>query len=133
MQYICRSHSIKEVETKVRALGIQVDNLCTMLPQDKVGDFSGFTPDKLLLETEKALSIPELYDPHMKLIDLQDSRGKTQNEEETMRNKLDGMESELSTLEKDVQHYQERQEKQERLELHEKRKAWERVAEVKRK
>ncbi|CAN0023063.1 unnamed protein product, partial [Ectocarpus sp. 8 AP-2014] len=70
-----RSHSTKEVENKIRALGIQVDNLCTMLPQasdacmtprrqDKVGDFSGFTPDKLLLETEKALSGTELYDPH---------------------------------------------------------------------
>ncbi|CAM9443520.1 unnamed protein product [Ectocarpus sp. 6 AP-2014] len=28
-----RSHSTKEVENKIRALGIQVDNLCTMLPQ----------------------------------------------------------------------------------------------------
>lgn len=45
--------------------------------QDKVGDFSGFTPDKLLLETEKALSSTELYDPHMKLIDLQDSVSQT--------------------------------------------------------
>ncbi|CAM9872071.1 unnamed protein product [Ectocarpus sp. 8 AP-2014] len=130
-----RSHSTKEVDNKIRALGIQVDNLCTMLPQasdacmtprrqDKVGDFSGFTPDKLLLETEKALSGTELYDPHMKLIDLQDSKGKSQNEEETMRTKLEGMESELSTLEKDVQRYQERQEKQNRLELHRKRKVW---------
>ncbi|CBJ32115.1 conserved unknown protein [Ectocarpus siliculosus] len=40
-----RSYSGKEVESKIRALGIQVDNLCTMLPQDKIGDFSGFTPD----------------------------------------------------------------------------------------
>ncbi|CAB1098973.1 unnamed protein product [Ectocarpus sp. CCAP 1310/34] len=89
-----------------------VSEMCSI--SDKVGDFSGFTPDKLLLETEKALSITELYDPHMKLIDLQDSKGETQNEEETMRTKLEGMESELSTLEKDVQRYQERQEKQER-------------------
>ncbi|CAN0121544.1 unnamed protein product, partial [Scytosiphon promiscuus] len=66
-----RSHTGKEVEKKVRELGIQVDNLCTMLPQasatfhlDKVGDFSGFTPDKLLLETEKALSITDLYQSH---------------------------------------------------------------------
>lgn len=42
-------------------------------------------------------------------------KGKSQNEEETMRTKLEGMESELSTLEKDVQRYQERQEKQNRV------------------
>lgn len=41
--------------------------------QDKVGDFSGFTPDKLLLETEKALSNDTLFKPHTKLIELQDS------------------------------------------------------------
>ena len=42
-------------------------------PQDKVGDFSGFSPDRLLLETEKALSPHQLYDPHLQLINLQDS------------------------------------------------------------
>ena len=41
--------------------------------QDKVGDFSGFTPDKLLLETEKALSFDSLYKPHNDLIDLQEN------------------------------------------------------------
>lgn len=41
--------------------------------QDKVGDFSGFTPDKLLLETEKALSFDNLYKPHNRLIELQEN------------------------------------------------------------
>lgn len=41
--------------------------------QDKVGDFSGFTPDKLLLETQKALSYEELYERHQQLIKLQES------------------------------------------------------------
>lgn len=41
--------------------------------QDKVGDFSRFTSDKLLLETEKALSLESLYRSHMKLIELQES------------------------------------------------------------
>lgn len=31
------------------------------------------SPDKLLLETQKALSFDQLYAPHAKLIDLQDS------------------------------------------------------------
>ncbi|CAN0213752.1 unnamed protein product [Ectocarpus sp. 12 AP-2014] len=41
----------------------------------------------------------------MKLIDLQDSQGKSQSKEDTMRTKLGDMESELSTIEKDVQRY----------------------------
>ncbi len=46
--------------------------LCGCVQQDKVGDFSGFTPDKLLLETEKALSHDTLYQPHLKLMEMQD-------------------------------------------------------------
>lgn len=42
------------------------------MQQDKVGDFSGFTPDKLLLETEKALSHDTLYQPHLQLMEMQD-------------------------------------------------------------
>jgi len=36
-------------------LGVQVDNLCTFLPQEKVGQFTQLNPQQLLLETEKAL------------------------------------------------------------------------------
>lgn len=38
-----------------------------------MGDFSGFSPDKLLLETQKALSFGRLYEPHLKLMELQES------------------------------------------------------------
>lgn len=47
--------------------------ICVIYVQDKVGDFSGFTPDKLLLETEKALSFDTLYTPHTRLIELQEN------------------------------------------------------------
>ncbi|KAG5177090.1 P-loop containing nucleoside triphosphate hydrolase protein, partial [Tribonema minus] len=39
-----RTHPEKHVKEKIAALGIQVDNLCTFLPQDRVGDFSGYNP-----------------------------------------------------------------------------------------
>ena len=32
-----------------------VDYLCTFLPQDKVGNFSGFNSQERLIETEKIL------------------------------------------------------------------------------
>ena len=52
----------------VAGLGIQVDNLCQFLPQDKVVAFAQLSPDALLLETEKALGDSTLYDLHQKLI-----------------------------------------------------------------
>ncbi|CAM9482801.1 unnamed protein product [Ascophyllum nodosum] len=119
-----RSVTDKDVKEKTAELGIQVENLCTMLPQDKVGDFSGLTPDKLLLETEKALSVEQLYQPHLKLIEMQESTGKKINEEETIEKKLEGLTTELSTVEEDVQRYQEREEKQQKLDLHVMRRAW---------
>lgn len=141
---LCRSLSDKQVKEKIADLGIQVDNLCTMLPQvkhalyiycklfshlrctairysgrypcvptpanrpctkqwspiqnrdlahafwlklvfvsscasisswnqDKVGSFSELSPDKLLLETQQALSSDRLYEPHLKLIEMQES------------------------------------------------------------
>ncbi|CAM9191784.1 unnamed protein product, partial [Phaeothamnion confervicola] len=35
----------EDIKKRIRTMGVAVDNLCTFLPQDKVGDFSRFTPD----------------------------------------------------------------------------------------
>ena len=45
-----------QVEQTVARLGIQVDNLCQFLPQDKVSDFARMTQQELLENTEKAVS-----------------------------------------------------------------------------
>ena len=54
-------------------MGIQVDNLCTFLPQEKVGQFTQLNPQQLLVETERALhgaTGSKLQDMHQKLINL---------------------------------------------------------------
>lgn len=62
-------------QAKIKALaedlGIQVTNLCTFLPQEKVGKFTELNPQQLLLETELALSTTTLHADHQKLIKLQ--------------------------------------------------------------
>lgn len=63
-------------QTKIKELvedhlGIQVDNLCTFLPQEKVGHFTTLNPQQLLVETEKALCKNRLYEKHEELISLQ--------------------------------------------------------------
>jgi structural maintenance of chromosomes protein 5 len=61
------------VRAKIAAHGIQVDNLCTFLPQDRVGDFSGFDPKAMLLETCKAVDEKALHRPLEQLMELSKS------------------------------------------------------------
>lgn len=55
----------------VKRLNIQVNNLCTFLPQEKVGKFTEMDAQKLLQETMLALSSSNLTEDHQKLIDMQ--------------------------------------------------------------
>ena len=68
---------------------IQLDNLCTFLPQEKVGNFSGISSKDLLLETEKTLSDnQDLYNTHMKLIKLQEDLMGGDNQVDNLKQKV---------------------------------------------
>jgi chromosome segregation ATPase len=58
------------VHEKVQELGIHVNNLCTFLPQEKVGKFTEMDPEKLLMETEKVVRTEgmDLFGTHEGLI-----------------------------------------------------------------
>jgi len=58
------------IHQKVQEMGIQVNNLCTFLPQDKVGKFTEMDPQKLLMETEKVVcaGVFDLFTTHEDLI-----------------------------------------------------------------
>lgn len=60
---------LERVKSEMSKLGVQLDNLCQFLPQDRVVEFAKLSPEKLLLETEKAIGNAELYDMHTQLID----------------------------------------------------------------
>jgi chromosome segregation ATPase len=57
----------KIIQEIVERTGAQLGNLCTFLPQEMVGEFSGFDAMQLLVETEKAVGGPDLYEDHLKL------------------------------------------------------------------
>lgn len=59
------------VQEMVKDLGIEVNNLCTFLPQEKVGKFTEMDAQQLLVETEKSLTATDLHDTHNKLVDKQ--------------------------------------------------------------
>ncbi|KAJ8347147.1 hypothetical protein SKAU_G00285480 [Synaphobranchus kaupii] len=62
-----RHASQKAAEEEVKALHIQVGNLCQFLPQEKVGEFAKMSKIELLEATEKSIGPPEMYEFHCKL------------------------------------------------------------------
>ena len=60
---------LERVKTEMRQLGVQLDNLCQFLPQDRVVEFARLKPEELLQETEKAIGNAELYELHSELIE----------------------------------------------------------------
>jgi chromosome segregation ATPase len=70
-----KSTTKKDVLALLAKMGVQVDNLCQFLPQDKVGSFTQMNHQQLLKETEVAILDKSLITMHNKLIDLQKEEG----------------------------------------------------------
>lgn len=56
-----------QVDNTVASLGIQISNLCSFLPQDRVNEFAKLKPDELLRETQKVAGHPKLSDWHSEI------------------------------------------------------------------
>lgn len=65
-----RTAQKKEVSDFIKSLLIDINNLCQVLPQERVVEFSRLTPKELLVSTEKSIGNANLYDNHMRLIQL---------------------------------------------------------------
>ena len=110
---------------------IQLDNLCTFLPQEKVGNFSGISSKDLLLETEKTLSDnQDLYNTHMKLIKLQEDLMGGDNQVDNLKQKVELLEAEVKQYKVGVDRMKERKKAQEQAGLLRKKKLWLEVDEL---
>ncbi|KAG2138085.1 uncharacterized protein EDB93DRAFT_1106448 [Suillus bovinus] len=98
----------KEITNRMAKLNVQVGNLCSFLPQDKVSEFAQMTPQQLLRETQRAAGDVNLSNWHDTLItagkELKDLQDKSSDEQERLKT----MQERNSQLERDVQRYQER-------------------------
>mmetsp|Transcript_31165 Transcript_31165/g.47542 ORF Transcript_31165/g.47542 Transcript_31165/m.47542 type:complete len:1125 (-) Transcript_31165:528-3902(-) len=104
---------------------ISVDNLCTFLPQDRVGSFSSFNPKQLLEETEKSLSASQhLYATHQKLIELEAELNAGGNNAETLEKKLKALEADFANVEREKDRMEEREKALEQIDLLEKKMLW---------
>ena len=113
--------SVKELVSE--RYHIHIDNLCTFLPQDKVGNFSGFDKQSLLVETEKSLS-GHLYKTHQDLIELEKALQTSGTDVASIENELSKLKKENERLEREKELMEERQSYMERIELLRKKRAW---------
>ncbi|KAM0751655.1 P-loop containing nucleoside triphosphate hydrolase protein [Meredithblackwellia eburnea MCA 4105] len=85
-----KSATQKEVSAKMEELNVQVGNLCTFLPQDRVSSFAQMPPNQLLKETQKAAGDTRLTQWHQTLIEerafqIEYHKSLTTNQEELRR------------------------------------------------
>ncbi|KAH9927340.1 P-loop containing nucleoside triphosphate hydrolase protein [Fomitopsis serialis] len=107
----------REVNNRMTELNVQVSNLCTFLPQDKVSEFAHMTPQQLLRETQRAAGNAGLTAWHDTLISAgKDLKGITEvlNGD---RDQLKTLEERNANLERDVRRYEERQQIERDIEL----------------
>ena len=113
---------VKELVEK--DLKIQIGNLCTFLPQEKVGEFSAFDDIGLLKETEKALGGQELVDKHEALIKAEKEASEGARRMRTAAEELEDCEKRLKELEPEQARLERRQRHVEKARLCEQRLAW---------
>ncbi|KAJ7095537.1 hypothetical protein C8R44DRAFT_813419 [Mycena epipterygia] len=98
----------REINDRVARLNVQVGNLCSFLPQDKVSEFAAMTPTELLRQTELAAGDPRLTQWHQTLIgsgkEFKKLTETIRSETATMRQ----LQERNENIERDVQRYRER-------------------------
>ncbi|XP_041860564.1 structural maintenance of chromosomes protein 5 [Melanotaenia boesemani] len=116
--------SQKIVEEQVKALCIQVSNLCQFLPQEKVGEFAKMSNMEILEATEKSVGPPEMYEYHC---ELKNFRSKERELENVVKEKASFLEKTKQRNERnkhDVNRYYEKKRHLDVIELLEKKKPW---------
>lgn len=95
MNYIGKKSTQNEIKQLVAKLQIDVDNLCSFMPQDRVGEFSRATPKKLLENTLMALENVKEFE--ISLIKEQMELSNIQGGRESLRRDRDLKQTQLET------------------------------------
>ncbi|KAI0787066.1 P-loop containing nucleoside triphosphate hydrolase protein [Irpex lacteus] len=99
----------REVNQRMQELNVQVTNLCSFLPQDKVAEFAAMTRPQLLRETQRAAGNANLTNWHDTLIESGKELKVMQEKLGVDQARLQNDQQRNANLERDVKLYQERQ------------------------
>ncbi|BEJ13844.1 hypothetical protein CspHIS471_0310180 [Cutaneotrichosporon sp. HIS471] len=107
----------KEIQNLIQSFGVQADNLCSFLPQDKVADFAKMNPVTVLKETMRAAGDPHLSQWHEDLV----ANGKAAREVETSltakTQRRDTLRRQVDELEPEVRNYERQQDLKKQLHI----------------
>ncbi|WRT67659.1 uncharacterized protein IL334_004631 [Kwoniella shivajii] len=107
----------KEVLECVQRFGIQANNLCSFLPQDKVAEFAKMAPEVVLKETMRAAGDPRLTQWHETLVEKGVNSKDLSITLEGHVNQRDRLQIQVDGLAPDVEHVQEREAREKEAEI----------------
>ncbi|PBK99175.1 P-loop containing nucleoside triphosphate hydrolase protein [Armillaria gallica] len=99
----------REISSQMASLNVQIGNLCTFLPQDKVSEFAAMSPQDLLKETQRAAGDQNLTAWHKTLIEAGADQKKINDLIKSEMDQLQQMRERNEAIERDVQRCLERQ------------------------
>lgn len=112
---------MSDVKAVVRALAIDVDNLCSFMPQDRVGAFSQYNGKEILQNTLKSIRSPlddqNLFEEQTALSNLEAERELQRRNRDSIQAKLDLTRRELDSLQSELSRLERRKEAIEKLKL----------------
>ncbi|SPO27738.1 related to SMC5 - Structural maintenance of chromosomes, required for cell viability [Ustilago trichophora] len=111
-----RNSTKTDVLAMVSEFNIDVGNLCSFLPQDKVHEFAKMTDAKRLVETEKAVGGQRLVRWHEKLNQHGKAAAEIATQLKTKQEEKAHLEQRNQALQVDVQRFEERQQIEETIE-----------------
>ncbi|KXS17350.1 P-loop containing nucleoside triphosphate hydrolase protein [Gonapodya prolifera JEL478] len=97
------------IKEKVRKLNIQVDNLCQVLPQDRVSHFAGMNSIQLLHETQRAALGEDMVKIQQELASFEKDHKNTEQRLASLRASLADLEAKNADLQAQVARLEERE------------------------
>ncbi|KAF8484425.1 P-loop containing nucleoside triphosphate hydrolase protein [Gautieria morchelliformis] len=98
----------REINERITELNVQVGNLCSFLPQDRVSEFAQMSPQQLLKETQRTAGDENLVVWHTTLIDKGKELKIAQTVLQDEQKQRVRLEEKQQALERDVERYHER-------------------------
>lgn len=149
-----RPSTQREVKALMRKLKIDVDNLCSFMPQDRVGEFAKYSPSELLQNTLKTISCSSslvlgsgtdsnghldedglndtnLYEVQLKLASEESTKRNLDTEKHNRETEVAKYKKKLEELQPDIKREEKRQSLQQLVELYQVKKGLLKVEEAK--
>lgn len=114
----------KQVQLKAEELGVQVDNLCQFLPQDRVSEFAQLTPEKMLVETMEAAASEETCKQFQELVRFKRDEKKLADSLKKDQDDLVNKQRSMSALQTIRLRAKEREERRKKLDIMKRKRPW---------